>query len=137
MLLTEAWRLFPDNKWQRLVLTWRDGVPVGFAEDANASLVSLRWVHLFFLPPLLLVLLLLLNGVCCRTKWEDWHCGLPQLRQSGLETMGILGGSDATQRLFEERADASQESTFSHIHFCLALEMSCSVRACEELLRKQ
>lgn len=51
MLLTEAWRLFPDNKWQRLVLTWRDGVPVGFAEDANASLVSPMGSLIFFTPP--------------------------------------------------------------------------------------
>lgn len=41
------------------------------------------------------------------------QCGLPQLRRSGLETMGILGGSDAMQQLFEEIAHASQESTIS------------------------
>lgn len=38
---------------------------------------------------------------------------LPQLRHSGLETMGILGGSDPMQQLFEEKAETSRENTIS------------------------
>lgn len=56
MLTTER-RLFPHNHWQRPALTFRDGVPAGFAEDANVSPVSPMGLLAFF--PLLLVLLLL------------------------------------------------------------------------------
>ncbi|TKS66517.1 hypothetical protein D9C73_000574 [Collichthys lucidus] len=48
--------------------------------------------------------------------------GLPQLCHSGLETMGILGGFDAMQQLFEKRADASQGNTISSLLICIGNE---------------
>lgn len=76
---------------------------------------SPRWVYLLFPPLLLLVVLLLLIvfvvGPC--GKRGGGHRGLPQLRHGGPETMGVLGGSDAMQQLFEERGHASQENTIS------------------------
>lgn len=97
-MLTTEQRLLPHNRW----LAFRDGVPAGFAEDANVSLLC---NGLFFLSLLLLLLLLLIVFVA--GPHED-IAGLPQLCHSGLETMGILGGFDAMQQLFEKRADTSQ-----------------------------
>lgn len=110
MLTTER-RLFPHNPWQRPVLTFRNGVPAGFAEDANISPVSPMGLLAFFYPAA--GVLVVDNSVCCLTTWGRGQSGFPQLRRSGLETMGILGVSHAMQQSFEEKDGTSQGNAIS------------------------
>lgn len=53
----------------------------------------------------------------------EGHCGLSQQSHSGLETMGILGNSDAMQQLFEESRDSSQENTVSSFVISIGNEL--------------
>lgn len=70
------------------------------------------FIHLFFfsfpLPSLLLLVIVFVVRLHEGKWWVGQQRGLPQLCRGGLETMGVLGSSDAKQQLLEELVKTTQ-----------------------------
>lgn len=100
---------FQDNRWHRPTPPFNDGLPAGPCRRCKCVRVY------FFLPSLPLVGVVVVNSVCWQTTpggLERSFCG-PRSR-CGLETMGILGGTDAMLQLLDQRTELSKNTaTFS------------------------